>query len=147
MKTISQKSISLKAAMCAAQGAQDCAARLGMAIAVSVVDQGGVSKFFCRMDGAALVANEAAWKKARTAVGFGMPTGTAWHDFIKDDPILNAGAHALQDFILLGGGLPIYVEDVLVGAIGVAGGHYAKDEECAKAALLAIRSRCASAFQ
>lgn len=138
MKTISQQSISLEAALCAAKGAQQRASELGMAIAVSVVDQSGVSKLFCRMDGAALVANEAAWKKARTAVGFGMPTGSAWHDFIKDDPILNAGAHELQDFILLGGGMPIYVGDVLVGAIGVAGGHYAKDEECAKAGLAAL---------
>ncbi len=138
MKTQSLLSISLEAAMCAAGAAQRRAAELEMAIAVSVVDHSGVSKLFCRMDGAPLVASEAAWKKARTAVGFGMPTGAAWHEFIKDDPILNAGAHELQDFILLGGGLPIYVGESLVGAIGVAGGHYLKDEECAKAGLAAL---------
>lgn len=138
MKTISQRSISLASALVAAQAAQAHAASIGMAIAVSVVDQSGVSKLFCRMDGAPLVASEAAWKKARTAVGFGMATGESWHGFIKDDPILNAGAHALQDFILLGGGQPIYDDGELVGAIGVAGGHYAKDEACAKAGLDAL---------
>lgn len=138
MKTVEQRSISLEAALVAARAAQAHAASIGIAIAVSVVDQSGVSKLFCRMDGAPLLASEAAWKKARTAVGFGMPTGESWHSFIKDDPILNAGAHALQDFMLLGGGQPIYDGEVLVGAIGVAGGHYAKDEACAKAALLAL---------
>ena len=67
-----------------------------------------------------------------------MPTGKPWHDFIKDDPILSGGAPALEDFILLGGGSPIYVDGALVGAIGVAGGHYSKDEACVTAALEAL---------
>ena len=51
-----------------------------------------------------LVSLGAAQKKALTAVGFGMPTGKPWHDFIKDDPILLQGAPSLPDFTLLGGG-------------------------------------------
>ena len=47
-------------------------------------------------------------------------------------------AIASEDFILLGGGSPIYVDGALVGAIGVAGGHYSKDEACAQAALEAL---------
>ena len=138
MKTYALTTLSLAAAAKAVDAAQAKAGELGMAIATTVVDHSGVVKLFSRMDGAVLVASDASYKKARTAVGFGMPTGKPWHDFIKDDPILSAGAPALEDFILLGGGSPIYVDGALVGAIGVAGGHYSKDEACAQAAVDAL---------
>ena len=140
MKTRQISSITLAAAAAAVEAAEAKAAELGMAIATTVVDHSGVVKMFSRMDGAVLVASDASYKKARTAVGFGMPTGKPWHDFIKDDPILSGGAPALEDFILLGGGSPVYVDGALVGAIGVAGGHYSKDEACAQAALDALES-------
>lgn len=111
------------------------ARELGMAVTTVIVDESGVLKAYSRMDGAALVAGGASNKKAKTAVGFGMPTGDAWHDFIKGDPILMHGAQQLDDFILLGGGMPIVVDGAMVGAIGVSGGHYQQDEQCAKAAL------------
>ena len=77
-------------------------------------------------------------RQLSTAVGFGISTGDSWYGFIKDDPILMNGADQLNDFILLGGGSPIMVDDKLVGAIGVSGGHYKQDEECVTAALGAL---------
>jgi len=47
--------------------------------------------------------------------------------------------HDVQDFVLLGGGSPIMINDELVGAIGVSGGHYKQDEECVQAGLSAIK--------
>lgn len=138
MKTLQISTLSLGAAAAAVEAAQAKASELGMAIATTVVDHSGVVKLFSRMDGAALVASDASYKKARTAIGFGMPTGKPWHDFIKDDPILSGGAPALEDFILLGGGSPIMVDGAMVGAIGVAGGHYSHDEQCVAAALQAL---------
>ena len=116
------------------------ATRIGLAVATTIVDESGVMKAFSRMDGAALVAGSASTKKAITAVGFGLPTGTPWHDFIKDDPILLHGAQQLDDFILLGGGFPIVVDGATIGAIGVSGGHYTQDEQCARAALTLLES-------
>ena len=43
------------------------------------------------MDGAALLSVQIARDKAYTAAGFGLPTD-GWHDFIKDDSPLAAGA-------------------------------------------------------
>ena len=117
------------------EAAEEHARRSGMAIVTAIVDESGVLKAFSRMDGSPLVAVRAASKKAVTAVGFGVPTGQAWYDFMKDDPILLHGAQHLDDFILLGGGLPIMVDGACVGAIGVSGGHYQQDEACARAAL------------
>jgi uncharacterized protein GlcG (DUF336 family) len=64
-----------------------------------------------------------------------MPTGESWFNFIKDDPILREGVHGFKDFMLMGGGLPIVSGNQVVGAIGISGGHYSQDLECAHAAL------------
>ncbi len=114
------------------------ATELKMGIAVTIVDESGVAKAFQRMDNAPLVAIDASRKKAVTAIGFGMPTGDSWYNFIKDDPILMHGADQLKDFMLLGGGSPIMIDEKIVGAIGVSGGHYKQDEVCVNAALTVL---------
>ena len=116
---------------------------LGMGIAVTIVDESGVTKAFHRMDNAPFIASDASRKKALTAVGFGMPTGDSWYGFIKDDPILMHGAGQLKDFILLGGGSPITVNEKMVGAIGISGGHYKQDEDCVNAALEVLQTTTA----
>ena len=40
--------------------------------------------------------------------------------------------------MIFGGGFPISVGDVIVGAIGVSGGHYSQDSEVAQAGLGAV---------
>jgi uncharacterized protein GlcG (DUF336 family) len=117
------------------EAAGEKAREIGFAICVTIVDESGVLKAFGRMDGAPLIAIDVSRQKAVTAVGFGMPTGQPWLDFVKDDPILARGVHDIHDFTLLGGGMPIVVEGAIVGAIGVSGGHYKQDEACASAAL------------
>lgn len=136
--TLQRPTITATAAAALIEAAERHAAAIGLAIVTVVVDDAGHMKAMRRMDGAALVAIEVAGKKARTAVGFGMATGRAWHAFIGGDPILAAGAPSLPDFTMLGGGLPIRVEGALIGAIGVSGGHYDQDEACALAALAAL---------
>jgi len=136
--TFTRPSITAAAAQRLIDAAEGHARTLAMAIVTVIVDESGVLKAMRRMDGAPLMAVEAAAKKARTAVGFGLPTGKPWHDFIKDDPILLLGAPALPDFMLLGGGFPVMAGDSIVGAIGVSGGHYSADEACARAALDAL---------
>jgi len=138
MKTYTKTSLSLQSAQEIANAAIQKAVELNMAIVVVIVDESGILKTYLRMDNAPLISVDAARKKALTAVGFGMATGESWYSFIKDDPILNDGVSSFKDFTLLGGGLPIMIDDNLVGAIGVSGGHYKQDEICAKAALNVI---------
>jgi len=76
--------------------------------------------------------------KAYTAVGFSMPTH-GWHDFIKDDPPLRDGATTgIDRLVIFGGGYPITVDEQIVGAIGVSGGHYSEDQKVAEAGLAAL---------
>ena len=112
----------------------------GIAVSITVLDPAGRLLAFLRMDGAPHVSIEASLKKARTAVGFGIPTGQAWLDFVSGDPILEGGVGHLPDFILLGGGSPVRLADQLVGALGVSGGHYSQDERIAAAALRGLDS-------
>jgi uncharacterized protein GlcG (DUF336 family) len=139
MPDLYKKSISLDTAGRLAHAAINKANELGFAIALTIVDESGVIKLFVRMDHAPLIANDASRKKAITAVGFGLPTGKSWFDYIKDDPILREGAHDLTDFMLMGGGVPIVSENQVIGAIGVSGGHHEKDQECAHAALNSLK--------
>ncbi len=84
-------------------------AELGKAFTIAIVDASGVLKALERMDGAPLISVQIAQDKAYTAVGFGIPTA-AWHDFIKDDPPLAAGATAgIDRLVIFGGGFPITV--------------------------------------
>jgi len=105
---------------------------------IVIVDDAGVLKALSRMDGAALLSVQVAQDKAYTAVGFGMPTH-GWHDFIKDDPPLADGAPTgIDRLVIFGGGYPITVDDQVVGAIGVSGGHYSQDQQVAEAGLEAL---------
>lgn len=138
MKKFEKASVSIELAMEMAKEAMKKASEIGLKISVSIVDESGVEKAFARMDGAPLISVETARKKAVLAAGFGIPTGNAWYNFIKDDPILMNGADQLPGFILLGGGSPISIDGQLCGAIGVSGGHYSQDETCVAAALQLI---------
>ena len=87
------------------------AAELGVPMVIAVCDESGVLKAFSRMDGAALLSVQIAQDKAYTAIGFGMPTD-GWHEFIKDDPPLAAGAvGGIDRLVIFGGGYPIRVDE------------------------------------
>jgi uncharacterized protein GlcG (DUF336 family) len=113
------------------------ATELGIPQVVAVLDESGLLKAFCRMDGAALVSIEVAQNKAYTAL-FGMPSAD-FYNFIKDDPALLAGAPHISRIALFGGGLPIRVGDKVVGGIGVSGGSVEQDVACAQAGLDAMK--------
>ncbi len=136
--TFQRASLTSQAASDLIQACVTAAREAGLALAFHIVDESGVPKAMLRMDGAPLIAIDAARKKAVTAVGYGIPTGKTWADFIAPDPILSRGVDSFHDFTLLGGGLPIRVGGELVGALGISGGHYSQDEAVGHAALAAV---------
>jgi uncharacterized protein GlcG (DUF336 family) len=137
-QTFPKASISTEAAHEIIAAAEARASDIGTPMVIAVVDDGGVLKAFSRMDGAALLSVQVAEDKAYTAVGFSMPTH-GWHDFIKDDaPLADGAPTGIDRLVIFGGGYPITVDDQIVGAIGVSGGHYSQDQEVAEAGLTAI---------
>jgi len=140
MKSIIKKSLSYAACLVMAEAAIRKAQELKIKISITFVDESGVLKAFFRMDHSPLVSVDASRKKAITAVGFGISSGDSWYEYIKNDPILFHGVQQFKDFILLGGGSPIFEEDAIIGAVGISGGHYKHDEECVNAAIEAFKS-------
>jgi uncharacterized protein GlcG (DUF336 family) len=133
--TFPKSSINSEAARRMIAAAEAKAAELGKPFVIAIADDGGHLKALSRMDGAPLLSVQIAQDKAYTAAGFGMPTH-GWHDFIKDDPPLAAGAPTgIDRLVVFGGGYPITDGDAIVGAVGVSGGHYSEDMEVAEAAL------------
>ena len=136
-QTFPKASISSEAAHQAIAAAEAKATDIGAPMDIAIVDDSGVLKAFSRMDGAPLLSIQIAQDKAYTAAGFGMPTH-GWHEFIKDDAPLAAGAPSgIDRLVIFGGGYPIKLDGQLVGAIGVSGGHYTQDQEVAEAGLRA----------
>merc|ERR1712070_34475 len=84
------------------------------------------------MPNAKLTSIQTAIDKAFTAAGHRAPTSTyAGKNFLPGGPAF--GIHNI-----IGGGLPIMVDGVCVGAIGVSTGTPAQDIECATAGVEAV---------
>jgi uncharacterized protein GlcG (DUF336 family) len=135
--TLVKKSIDLATAQQAVAAAAKKATELGLKMCIAVSDEGGDLKAFQRMDGAPKLSIQISEDKAFTAASYSMPTHV-WYEFIKDDPPLLHGITHTPRLIIFGGGFPIVLEGEVVGAIGISGGHYKQDMECARAALAAI---------
>jgi uncharacterized protein GlcG (DUF336 family) len=136
--TFSKSSISTELAHRMIEAAEAMASDIGIPFVIAIVDESGVLKAFSRMDGAALLSVQVAQDKAYTAVGFGLSTD-GWHDFIKDDPPLAAGAASgIERLVVFGGGFPIEIDGKRVGAIGVSGSHWSQDMEVARAGLAVL---------
>src|SRR3954451_4259838 len=137
-QTFPKASITTEAAHQVIAAAEAKANEMGTPMVIAVVDDGGVLKAFSRMDGAALLSTQVSQDKAYTAVGFSMPTH-GWHDFIKDDaPLADGAVGGIKRLVIFGGGYPITIDDEIVGAIGVSGGHYTQDQQVAEAGLAAL---------
>lgn len=136
-RTFTKGSITASAAAEVLRGAEAKAAEMGVPMVIAVADESGVLKAYARMDGAPLLSVELAQDKAYTAAAYGIATHT-WHDFIKGDPPLLHGIVKTPRLIVFGGGYPIEIDGVVVGGVGVSGGHYEQDMEVAKAGLAAL---------
>ena len=100
---------------------------------ISIVDSGGHLLAFCRMDGAFVMSNTSSRRKAETAAAYGMPTGD-----IPEGIDLKLAIVTNGERVNLPGGLPLIVNDEIVGAIGVGSGTGAQDLEVAKAGVKAL---------
>ncbi|MGE5893363.1 MAG: heme-binding protein [bacterium] len=91
----------------------------------AVVDDGGNLMAVERLDGTFAAGANIAIGKARTAALFKRPT-SAFENIINKG---RTAMTALNDFTPLQGGVPITVDDQVVGAIGVSGAASAQQDE------------------
>ena len=130
-----KKTLSLEAAKKLAALAEAEAAKNKWTMVVTIVDDGGNLIYLAKMDGTQIGSIDVAIKKARTAIRFKRPTKVFEDGMLKDGRTVVA---TLPDVIAIEGGLPLVVDGVPIGAIGVSGGTSVQDGVAAKAAADAI---------
>lgn len=97
---------------------------------VSVLDRGGNTLVTLRGDGIGPHNTVASQRKAYTALSTKTPT-RLFAERARSNPE-TANLNTLDELLLLGGGIPLFAADELVGAMGVAGsGGGEQDENCA----------------
>ena len=105
------------------------------AVAVAVVDDGGHLLWLQRADAVATISSYIAPAKARTAA-LGRRESKIYEDIINAGRYSFLSAPELQG--MLEGGVPILVDGVCVGAVGVSGVKSSEDAEIAKAGIAAL---------
>ncbi|KAF0867953.1 heme-binding protein [Candidatus Nitrosocosmicus sp. SS] len=130
-----QHVISLKLAQQIATATQADCSEKGFPVTVSILNKDGIDILLARGDGTTGASVEVARDKAYAATGFQSPTSALEERAKTSSP----GIIAVEGFTVLPGGLPIKVNDELIGGIGVSGAPSGKiDEACANAGLATI---------
>jgi glc operon protein GlcG len=131
---VTTKRLTLAAATTAANVAIAVAAGRGLRMTVAVLDAGSELLQLSRMDGANAGTVEVAIAKARCAAKFNRPT----KDFSE---LYRNGATALiglPNMVTFEGGIPVVIDNILIGAIGASGASPDLDGIVASAGLEAI---------
>lgn len=127
------RKLSHAGALQALAGAVARAEALGVPQNITIVDDSGRTLAYVRMDGAKFLSSETSLSKAISAASHRQPTS-------RLDPALEVKLAIASGGRLtnLEGGLPIVIDGICVGAIGVGSGSGAQDVEVARAGLAAI---------
>ena len=125
------KFITLEAAKKMAAAGEAEARKNGWNVAIAIVDASGGLILFQKLDETQPGSIAVSQGKARTAALFKRPTKA-----IED--AIAAGKQAflsIEGIVPIQGGLPVIVDDKVIGAVGVSGVTSAQDEQVALAAL------------
>src|SRR5262249_15707405 len=114
------------------EGAEKKAQTIGVDMDIAVVDEGGNLLPFYRMDKAKITSIQIAIDKAFTAAG--ARKGTHEYAAVAAPGGMAFGIHVSNHgrFMIFGGGLPIFVDGVVVGGVGCSSGTAEQDREVAQ---------------
>jgi glc operon protein GlcG len=127
--------ITLADAKKVASAAAEQAIKMKINVIIAIVDAGGNLTYLERFDRAQFGSIDVAIHKAKCAVAYKRPT-KAFED------VLGSGRTALltlDGIIAVEGGVPIILDEKIVGAIGVSGGTSQQDGQIAVAGTSVVR--------
>jgi glc operon protein GlcG len=127
---ITLQSLTLESADKLADLAISKAKDMGLKIHVNIVDTAGDVIVYKRIPGAPLPARLMSEKKAITAANFKAPTDK-WTEKVFRKTNLATSLVQHPDITLIGGGVPVKLNDQIVGAIGISGALEEQDVEIA----------------
>ena len=131
---LEKKALSLQAAKTVAAAAEADARAKGARVVIAVVDEGGHLLLLERLDNTQVASVDVGIGKARTAAIFRRPS-KVFEDQIRNGRVAALG---LPGVTALQGGVPIIVNQQVIGAIGVSGETPQQDEDIAIAGANAL---------
>jgi uncharacterized protein GlcG (DUF336 family) len=114
-----------------------CAEEIGQPMNIAVVDDGGHLLAFGRMDGAIKASIDISTRKAVTSILMALPT-EALTPLVQPGAELYGLEQTAGGLVAFGGGVPLYRDGEIVGAVGVSAGSVEQDVTVAKAAAAAF---------
>lgn len=108
-------------------------------VTITIVDKSGQTLGVIRTEDAGVHTLSASYKKAYTACSQKRPTVDIQNG-IKDGTIPEDIRFLDNNFSAMEGGLPIVINDVVVGGIGVGGAHTKNDTKIAMKALECLKA-------
>jgi glc operon protein GlcG len=126
---LEKKTVSLELAKRIAAVAEAVAVKNNWTMVITILDDGGNLVYLEKMDNTQNGSIQVSMQKAHTAVFFKRPT-KVFEDMVNNGRNSILG---LQNAIPIEGGLPLIVNGVVIGAIGVSGAKSNEDGIVAKA--------------
>lgn len=120
-----------------AKASFDEADKSGALITVTIVDKSGEILAVQRHHNSGAHTVTASFKKAFTACSQQRETAVI-HAGVKNGTIPEDIRYLNENISIMDGGLPIFIDKIIVGGIGVGGAHGDNDVRIAKAGLLAL---------
>lgn len=120
-----------------AQKAFEEAKRKGAFITVTVVDKSGQILSVIRDHHAGVHTLSASYKKAYTACSQKRETAEIMQG-IKNGSIPEDIRFLDKNFTVMEGGIPIFIDNIVVGGIGVGGAHGKEDSHIARSGILSV---------
>lgn len=135
MELITVKRLSIDDARVLIEGAEEKSREIGVPMCSAVTDEAGNLIAFTRMDGAKISSISIAMDKAFT--GAAAKKGTHEYNQLAVPGKPTFGIHVTNQgrFSIIGGGLPIIINDEVVGGIGISGGTAEEDQIVAQGAI------------
>lgn len=114
------------------------AEEIGQPMNIAVVDAGGHLLAFGRQDGAIRASIDISQRKALTSVLMNAPTA-ALMELVQPGAELYGLEQTAGGMVAFGGGVPMYRDADLIGAVGVSAGTVEQDVTVAEAAASAAK--------
>ncbi len=132
---LSIERLSLEDAHVLIEGATAKATEISVPMCIAIMDEGGQLIAFQRMDGGKILSVGLSQDKAFSAAVSRRPTHYYNELAVPGNLLFGIQTAWGGRFTTVGGGVPVEIDGVVVGAIGLSGGSPEQDIACAEAAI------------
>ena len=133
MRTVQK--LTLDDARCIMEGAESKAQEIGVDMDIAITDDNGSLLMFHRMDNGRITSIDVAISKAFTAAAARRSTRSYGEVSGPGGPAFGIHVSNQGRFMIVAGGLPLFVNEEIVGGVGCSSGTPDQDEVVAEAGI------------